>query len=96
MCARSWEKQVGAFVAVRAETGSLYMVTYQSRGNEGSGFRRIAAEVVNDTGRTLRIREPVGYGAKWPLPASEPEQCDEHHGDDGIKDPADETNAHRS
>ena len=59
--ARTWQKQVEAFEPIREDLGNSYTVTYYPAPNPNEGFRRISVEMLNDTGKKLRVRARPGY-----------------------------------
>ncbi len=59
--ARTWQKQVEAFESIREDLGNSYTVTYYPAPNPNEGFRKISVEMVNDTGKKLRVRARPGY-----------------------------------
>ena len=59
--ARTWQKQVEAFESIREDLGNSYTVTYYPAPNPNEGFRKISVEMINDTGKKLRVRARPGY-----------------------------------
>ncbi len=59
--AKTWQKQVEAFEAIREALGNSYTVTYYPQPNPNEGFRKIAVEIVSDPGKKYRIRARPGY-----------------------------------
>src|SRR4029077_3465152 len=59
--ARTWQKQVEAFEAIREDVGNSYTVTYYPQANPNDGFRKIAVEVVSDVGKKYRVQVRPGY-----------------------------------
>jgi VWFA-related protein len=59
--ARSWQKQVEAFDAIREDIGNSYAVTYYPAPNPNEGFRKVNIEIVTDAGRKYRVRSRPGY-----------------------------------
>jgi VWFA-related protein len=59
--ARSWQKQVEAFEAIREDLGNSYTVTYYPQPNPNEGFRKISVEVLSDVGKKYRISARPGY-----------------------------------
>ncbi len=59
--ARTWQKQVEAFESIREDLVNSYTVTYYPAPNPNEGFRKISVEMVNDTGKKLRVRARPGY-----------------------------------
>jgi VWFA-related protein len=59
--AKTWQKQVEAFESIREDLGNSYTVTYYPAPNPNEGFRKIAVEIVSDTGKKYRVRARPGY-----------------------------------
>jgi Ca-activated chloride channel homolog len=59
--ARTWQKQVEAFEAIREDLGNSYTVTYYPQANPNEGFRKISVEIVSDTGKKYRVQCRPGY-----------------------------------
>jgi len=59
--ARSWQKQVEAFEAIREDLGNSYTVTYYPQPNPNEGFRKISVEILSDIGKKYRISARPGY-----------------------------------
>jgi VWFA-related protein len=59
--ARTWQKQVEAFEAIREDLGNSYTVTYYPQPNPNEGFRKINVEVVTDVGKKYRVQCRPGY-----------------------------------
>ncbi|MCZ2155552.1 MAG: VWA domain-containing protein [Bryobacterales bacterium] len=60
--ARSWQKQVEAFEAIREDLGNSYTITYYPQANPNMDFRQITVELAPDPqGRKLKIRARPGY-----------------------------------
>jgi VWFA-related protein len=59
--ARTWQKQVEAYESIREDLGNSYTVTYYPAPNPNEGFRKISVEMLNDTGKKLRVRARPGY-----------------------------------
>jgi VWFA-related protein len=59
--ARTWQKQVEAFEAIREDLGNSYTVTYYPQPNPNEGFRKISVEVSTDAARKYRISARPGY-----------------------------------
>lgn len=59
--AKTWQKQVEAFEAIREDLGNSYTVTYYPQTNENEGFRKIKVEVVSDAGKKYRVFARPGY-----------------------------------
>ncbi|MEQ1948800.1 MAG: VWA domain-containing protein [Bryobacteraceae bacterium] len=62
--AKTWQKQVEAFEAIREDLGNSYTVTYYPQANPNEGFRKISVEVVSDTGKKYRVQARPGYRPK--------------------------------
>ena len=59
--ARTWQKQVEAFEAIREDLGNSYTVTYYPQTNPNEGFRKLTVEVVSDAGKKYRVQARPGY-----------------------------------
>ena len=59
--AKTWQKQVEAFDAIREDIGNSYAVTYYPAPNPNEGFRKINIEIVSDTAKKYRVRARPGY-----------------------------------
>ncbi|HLH43345.1 MAG TPA: VWA domain-containing protein [Bryobacteraceae bacterium] len=59
--ARTWQKQVEAFEAIREDLGNSYTVTYYPQPNPNEGFRKITVEIVSDVGKKYRVQCRPGY-----------------------------------
>jgi VWFA-related protein len=59
--AKTWQKQVEAFEAIRESLGNSYTVTYYPAANENEGFRKINVEIVSDVAKKMRVRARPGY-----------------------------------
>ncbi len=59
--AKTWQKQVEAFEAIREDLGNSYTVTYYHAPKQNEGFRKIDVQIVTDTGKRYRIRARPGY-----------------------------------
>jgi VWFA-related protein len=59
--AKTWQKQVEAFEAIREDLGNSYTVTYYPQANPNEGFRKITVEVVSDVGKKYRVQARPGY-----------------------------------
>jgi VWFA-related protein len=59
--ARTWQKQVEAFEAIREDLGNSYTVTYYPQPNPNEGFRKLSVEVVSDAGKKFRVQTRPGY-----------------------------------
>jgi Ca-activated chloride channel family protein len=62
--ARTWQKQVEAFEAIREDLGNSYTITYYPQTNPNEGFRKISVEVVSDVGKKYRVQSRPGYRPK--------------------------------
>lgn len=59
--ARTWQKQVEAFEAIREDLGNSYTVTYYPQANPNEGFRKITVEITSDVGKKYRVQCRPGY-----------------------------------
>ena len=59
--AKTWQKQVEAFDAIREDIGNSYALTYYPAPNPNEGFRKINIEIVTDTAKKYRVRARPGY-----------------------------------
>jgi Ca-activated chloride channel family protein len=59
--AKTWQKQVEAFEAIREDLGNSYTITYYPQPNPNEGFRKIAVEVISDSGKKYRVQARPGY-----------------------------------
>ncbi len=59
--AKTWQKQVEAFEAIREDLGNSYTVTYYPQPNPNEGFRKISVEILSDTAKKLRVSARPGY-----------------------------------
>jgi len=59
--ARTWQRQVEAFEAIRESLGNAYTITYYPQPNPNEGFRKITIEILSDPGKKLKIRARPGY-----------------------------------
>jgi Ca-activated chloride channel homolog len=59
--AKTWQKQVEAFEAIREDLGNSYTVTYYPAPNQNEGFRKIDIQIVSDTAKKLRVGSRPGY-----------------------------------
>ncbi len=59
--AKTWQKQVEAFEAIREDLGNSYTVTYYPATNANEGFRKIDIQIASDTGKKYRVRSRPGY-----------------------------------
>src|ERR1017187_9917016 len=62
--ARTWQKQVEAFEAIREDLGNSYTVTYYPQPNPNEGFRKVTVEVLSDLGKKDRVQGRPGYKPK--------------------------------
>jgi len=62
--AKTWQKQVEAFEAIREDLGNSYTVTYYPQPNPNEGFRKISVEIVSDVGKKYRVQARPGYRPK--------------------------------
>ena len=62
--AKTWQKQVEAFEAIREDLGNSYTVTYYPQPNPNEGFRKITVEVISDVGKKYRVQSRPGYRPK--------------------------------
>jgi len=62
--AKTWQKQVEAFEAIREDLGNSYTVTYYPQPNPNEGFRKITVEVLSDPGKKYRVQSRPGYRPK--------------------------------
>jgi len=62
--ARTWQKQVEAFEAIREDLGNSYTITYYPQTNPNEGFRKISVEVTSDVGKKYRVQSRPGYRPK--------------------------------
>jgi Ca-activated chloride channel family protein len=62
--ARTWQKQVEAFEAIREDLGNSYTITYYPQTNPNEGFRKISVEIVSDLGKKYRVQSRPGYRPK--------------------------------
>ena len=62
--ARTWQKQVEAFEAIREDLGNSYTITYYPQANPNEGFRKISVEILSDVGKKYRIQVRPGYRPK--------------------------------
>lgn len=61
--ARTWQKQVEAFEAIREDLGNSYTVTYYPQANPNEGFRKISVELM-DKDKKYRVQVRPGYRPK--------------------------------
>src|ERR1041385_2414237 len=59
--AKTWQKQVEAFEAIREDIGNSYTITYYPASNPNQGFRKISIEIANDVGKKYRVNVRPGY-----------------------------------
>jgi Ca-activated chloride channel homolog len=59
--AKTWQKQVEAFEAIREDLGNSYTVTYYPAPNPNEGFRKISVEIKTDVARKYRVSARPGY-----------------------------------
>jgi VWFA-related protein len=59
--AKTWQKQVEAFEAIREDLGNSYTVTYYPQTNPNEGFRKISVEILSDIGKKYRVQARPGY-----------------------------------
>ncbi|HWF10818.1 MAG TPA: VWA domain-containing protein [Bryobacteraceae bacterium] len=59
--AKTWQKQVEAFEAIREDLGNSYTVTYYPQPNANEGFRKIDIQIVSDAAKRYRVRSRPGY-----------------------------------
>ncbi len=59
--AKTWQKQVEAFEAIREDLGNSYTVTYYPQSNPNEGFRKISVEILTDVGKKYRVQARPGY-----------------------------------
>jgi Ca-activated chloride channel family protein len=59
--AKTWQKQVEAFEAIREDLGNSYTVTYYPAPNQNEGFRKIDIQIVSDAAKKYRVRSRPGY-----------------------------------
>ena len=59
--AKTWQKQVEAFEAIREDLGNSYTVTYYPAPNPNEGFRKITVEIRTDAAKKLRVSARPGY-----------------------------------
>jgi VWFA-related protein len=59
--AKTWQKQVEAFEAIREDLGNSYTITYYPQPNPNEGFRKITVEVASDAGKKYRVQARPGY-----------------------------------
>jgi len=62
--ARTWQKQVEAFEAIREDLGNSYTITYYPQPNPNEGFRKISVDILSDVGKKYRVQVRPGYRPK--------------------------------
>ena len=62
--ARTWQKQVEAFEAIREDLGNSYTITYYPQPNPNEGFRKLSVEIVSDAAKKYRVQSRPGYRPK--------------------------------
>ena len=59
--AKTWQKQIEAFEAIREDLGNSYTVTYYPQPNPNENFRRIRVELTAEAAKHYRVRARPGY-----------------------------------
>lgn len=59
--AKTWQRQVEAFEAIREDLGNSYTITYYPQPNPNEGFRRITIELLPETAKKYKVRARPGY-----------------------------------
>jgi hypothetical protein len=59
--AKTWQKQVEAFEAIREDLGNSYTVSYYPRTNANDGFRTITVQLTSPTMKKYKVRARPGY-----------------------------------
>jgi VWFA-related protein len=59
--ARTWQRQVEAFEAIREDLGNSYTVAYYPQTNPNEGFRKITIEIPGDKDKKYRVQARPGY-----------------------------------
>jgi VWFA-related protein len=59
--AKTWQKQVEAFEAIREDLGNSYTVTYYPQPNPNEGFRKISIELTGEQMKKFKVRARPGY-----------------------------------
>lgn len=59
--AKTWQRQVEAFEAIREDLGNSYTITYYPQQNPNEGFRRITIELLPETAKKYKVRARPGY-----------------------------------
>jgi Ca-activated chloride channel family protein len=59
--AKTWQKQVEAFEAIREDLGNSYTVSYYPQTNPNENFRKISVEILSDVGKKYRVQARPGY-----------------------------------
>ena len=62
--ARTWQKQVEAFEAIREDLGNSYTITYYPQPNPNEGFRKLSVEILSDAQKKYRVQSRPGYRPK--------------------------------
>ncbi len=59
--AKTWQKQVEAFEAIREDLGNSYTVSYYPRTNANDGFRTITVQLTSPAMKKYKVRARPGY-----------------------------------
>ncbi len=59
--AKTWQKQVEAFEAIREDLGNSYTVTYYPAANSNDGFRKIDIQILGEVAKHYKVRSRPGY-----------------------------------
>jgi len=59
--AKTWQKQVEAFEAIREDLGNSFTLSYYPQANPNEGFRRIRVELTPDAAKKYKVRSRPGY-----------------------------------
>lgn len=59
--AKTWQKQVEAFEAIREDLGNSYTVTYYPQPNPNEGFRKISIQLTGEQMKKFKVRARPGY-----------------------------------
>ena len=59
--AKTWQKQVEAFEAIREDLGNSYTVTYYPQANANEGFRKISIDLTSEAMKKYKVRARPGY-----------------------------------
>jgi Ca-activated chloride channel homolog len=59
--AKTWQKQVEAFEAIREDLGNSYTVTYYPQPNPNEGFRKISIQLTGEQMKKYKVRARPGY-----------------------------------